>query len=540
MPRRTIWVIAAVTGIAALLGISPPARAGTYTISGTCGLWGAYNYRPDRIAVYPECYGLIARNVGGPFSTPAGAAGGWSFSAPAGTSVDSFSLQGSMGGLKGWQATGYLQGGGLNGFAFENCPGATCPGGDKYLLNTTYAGAGAGAVVLRVRCGSTKGCPNSGGVNGYFQLYASSFTLTDNTAPAVAITGGPLVGPGWRRGTAAVALNAVDNTGVRLVRAYLDGSPRAEAVRGCDYSRKAPCTNGPSTLMVATGGARDGRHTLTVQAIDTAGNGATASRTIATDNTAPTAPSQALLASRGAWQTTNRFALTWRNPPQTASPIAAARISLCPASNAPLDRRGCVVTTRPGSRAALADLQVPRAGAWTPRFWLRDAAGNEDPDSAVTLPALGFDPTPPQVALREPDPDDPLRIRVKASDATSGIARGEVELRRRGRNTWHSLATQLNPSGFSALVDDEALGDGVYDVRVRATDRAGNEASASTRPGGRRATIVAAAAHQDATRRRQGPSKPPQEPSPPQPRQASQYRLRTKRSSPRPAHDAGR
>ena len=205
-----------------------------------------------------------------------------------------------MGGLKGWQATGYLLGGGLNGFAFENCPGATCPGSDKYLLNTTYAGAGAGAVVLRVRCGSTKGCPNSGGVNGYFQLYASTFTLTDNTAPAVAITGGPLVGPGWRRGTAAVALNAVDNTGVRLVRAYLDGSPRAEAVRGCDYSRKAPCTNGPSTLMVATGGARDGRHTLTVQAIDTAGNGATASRTIATDNTAPTAPSQAL--AREPWR----------------------------------------------------------------------------------------------------------------------------------------------------------------------------------------------------------------------------------------------
>ena len=108
----------------------------------------------------------------------------------------------------------------------------------------------------------------------------------------------------------------------------------------------------------------------------------------------------------------------------------------------------------------------------------------------MTLPALGFDPTPPQVALREPDPDDPLRIRVKASDATSGIARGEVELRRRGRNTWHSLATQLNPAGFSALVDDEALGDGVYDVRVRATDRAGNEASASTRPGGRPATVV--------------------------------------------------
>src|SRR4051794_33290253 len=237
MRWQKICVVLTAIGIAALLAIAPAAGAGTYTISGTCGLWDAFNYRPDRIAVYPECYALIARNVGGPFSTPAGAQGGWSFSAPGGTSIDSFRLQGSMSGVSGWQATGYLQGGWLNGEAFENCPGANCPGGDKYLLNPTYTGADAGSVVLRVRCGSTKGCPNSAAY-GYFQLYTSSFTLTDNTSPGVAITGGALVAPGWHRGTAPVSLDAADNSGVRLVRAYLDGEPRAEALRGCDYSRK--------------------------------------------------------------------------------------------------------------------------------------------------------------------------------------------------------------------------------------------------------------------------------------------------------------
>ena len=153
----------AVAGIAALLSISPAARAGTYTISGTCGLWDAYNYRPDRIAVYPECYGLVARNVGGPFSTPAGAAGGWSFSAPAGTSIDSFSLQGSMGGVQGLAGNRLPPRRRAQRVRVRELPRDDVPGRRASTCSiTTYAGAGAGAVVLRVRCGSTKRLPELG------------------------------------------------------------------------------------------------------------------------------------------------------------------------------------------------------------------------------------------------------------------------------------------------------------------------------------------------------------------------------------------
>ena len=44
------------------------ARAGTYTVYGTCGLWAPYNNSPAYVAVYPACPELVTRNVGAPSS----------------------------------------------------------------------------------------------------------------------------------------------------------------------------------------------------------------------------------------------------------------------------------------------------------------------------------------------------------------------------------------------------------------------------------------------------------------------------------------
>ena len=38
------------------------ARAGTYTVYGTCGLWTPYNNSPAYVAVYPACPELVTRN----------------------------------------------------------------------------------------------------------------------------------------------------------------------------------------------------------------------------------------------------------------------------------------------------------------------------------------------------------------------------------------------------------------------------------------------------------------------------------------------
>jgi hypothetical protein len=86
--------------------------------------------------------------------------------------------------------------------------------------------------------------------------------------------------------------------------------------------------------------------------------------------------------------------------------------------------------------------------------------------------------------------DDPARVRVDATDATSGIARGEVLMRRLGGTAWRSAPAQLEPGGFSAMVDDEHLRDGVYELRAHAWDAAGNERSTDRRASGEPARLA--------------------------------------------------
>jgi hypothetical protein len=484
-----IQFIVVIACAAAALALAPSARAGTFTIRGTCGLWDAFNAIPSRIAVYPDCPTLVARNVGGAVSTPAGPPGGWVFYAPGGTSIASFTIEGNFYGTSGWQAAGYTEGGAFSGVPFASCPGATCPGGYQHLLGAGFNGGGAGAVVLRFRCGSVNGCPNHA-LFGFLHLFGASVTLTDHTAPGVAITGGSLVAGEWRRGLAAVDFSASDNSGIKLVRAFVDGSPRAEAMRGCSYWQKAPCPNGPGSLAISTAGLADGAHTVTVQVIDAGNNAGAHSRTIYTDNTPPVQPQNVVLEAGAGWRSTNRFGVRWQSPRQSASPIAEAVYSICPAGSGPDVQRRCVSGSRAVGAGSISDLRVPASGAWVLRLWLRDRAGNANPDSAVVLPGLRFDAEPPRLSLAEPDPNDPARISVHATDATSGIARGEIELRRQGEGTWRSLTVELAANGFSGVIDDEHLPDGAYDVRARATDHAGNETSTETLANGLAATVA--------------------------------------------------
>ena len=103
-----------------------------------------------------------------------------------------------------------------------------------------------------------------------------------------------------------------------------------------------------------------------------------------------------------------------------------------------------------GSRSGLnlqsiGDLELPGPGLWDLQLWLVDAAGNQQPASAVTIDGLGFDDTPPSaLAFAAPDPADPTRVRVHAADSESGIAAGAVEVRRDGEQAWQPLPTQAD------------------------------------------------------------------------------------------------
>ena len=317
---------------------------------------------------------------------------------------------------------------------------------------------------------------------GWSSLTWVSVTIADNTLPGIGNPRGPLWTDGWTSGVQQVVFDAGDNTGIREVRALVDGRVMAQAGRGCDVT-VTRCPDWPDAALdvATTNGVADGRHTLTVETVDRAGNVGSASREIKIDNTPPAAPQELSIDGGDGWRSANGFTIRWRNPEQAAAPIAAAEYRLCPVSG---PTSACVSGKREATGISeINDLKVPKEGEWTLTLWLRDAAGNARPETAAEPLQLHFDAGPPTVEIEPQDPQDPARVRVRATDAVSGIARGELELRRQGGKSWRSMPVTLEPGGFSGMIEDERLRDGVYDLRVRAWDAAGNERSSDRRDG---------------------------------------------------------
>ena len=235
--------------------------------------------------------------------------------------------------------------------------------------------------------------------------------------------------------------------------------------------------------------ASDGRHVVTAIATDAANNQATTSREVLIDNTPPGQALDVRIGGGDGWRSRNGFEVGWRNPAESAAPIGAVRYSLCPAANPDGDLSGCAEgAVRGRDIASVPDLRVGRPGEWRLRLWLEDEAGNADRERAVSAGVLRFDDDLPALRISPFSESDPTRVRVRASDATSGIADGQVEARREGENAWRSLPTRLEADGFSATLDDETLPRGRYELRARAVDRAGNERSTQTMADGERAT----------------------------------------------------
>jgi hypothetical protein len=341
---------------------------------------------------------------------------------------------------------------------------------------------------MRLRCGSASGCSRSAQY-GWAEVDSFAAILYDDSAPGVAINGGDILS-GWRRGTSTVTYDASDNSGIKTVRAYMDDRPRAEAPRGCNYNALVPCPNGGGSLSVDTTGMSDGAHRLTVQAVDTADNAANDVRTIYTDNTPPISPASLTLDGSDGWRTANSFDVSWNNPPQSAAPIAAADYVLCPSSNAANDSTGCQSGSRSGSNIdEISNVEVPHPGSWKLSLYLADAAGNAASSTAVTLPALRYDPDTPSAAFLPMTADDPTRVRVAASDATSGLSSESLEINLDGSPTWTEIPVTADPNGFSAALDDGALAQGLYHLRARVVDAAGNDRTIDTFDGGQPAAL---------------------------------------------------
>jgi len=312
-------------------------------------------------------------------------------------------------------------------------------------------------------------------------------TVEDKERPKIQLLKG--IPSGWHReNVLPLSFTATDNVGVVKMSVSIDGATATDPLSRSCFSGDSntlpwPCAavSPPLVASLEVAGLVDGPHVVKLSATDVAGNVSSATFEILTDHEAPRAPADAGLAGSGSWQRDNRFAVQWVNPAADASaPIDGIAYQLCPAANKAFDESGCVTGQRDGSGLTrLDDLAVPAAGEWTLRLALRDAAGNVDLDRSAKLEPLRFDGTAPMGAFLPFDPMDPATVRLAATDDSSGVASVEIEARRRGSAAWQALPVSPSGEAFTAPLDDDQLEPGIYDLRARLTDRAGNERTTS-------------------------------------------------------------
>ncbi|MEX0992869.1 MAG: hypothetical protein WDZ37_02630 [Solirubrobacterales bacterium] len=353
---------------------------------------------------------------------------------------------------------------------------------------------------LETRCGSLSGCSATStgktpANRAIFSATQISVRVRDDGIPRMRPIGGNAWMSGWHRGIEAVQFTSADWSGIRLHRLYVNGALEREddlldarwpAGIRCDYTRPQPCTSGTTGSMdVDTKRLPDGENRLRLEAVDPAGNVGASQRTIRVDNTAPAKVSAATVENGDGWRRSNGYSVGWENPPGQIAPIDRAHYSLCPAGGG-----ACVDGERAGEAIVPVDtpeaqpppaidridsIEVPEPGDYELRVWLRDAAGNADHDRASDALHLRFDDRPPAASFESQALSDPLAVKLSVSDAHSGVTSAAIEIRRAGTDEWHAMETQFAGPRAAARIDDLALRDGVYELRARVADRAGNE-----------------------------------------------------------------
>jgi len=330
---------------------------------------------------------------------------------------------------------------------------------------------GAGAVRIQAGCIYNPSCPAGGDIKLFTREIKAA--IDDSTAPGVSIQGGGLASGGWVSGVQGLTWSASDNVGIQTWR-HLIGGQRVDndGLRDCgDFNRVCPNLDSAEHLAYNTASLPDGPHTVTAEAVDRAGNSASASATFSSDNHAAAPPQNLAVDGGDGWRARPGFRVTWTNPVDGYSGLRRAVYQLC------RPRTGeCVSEASPEPTASRATtsgvIGVPRQGDWTLQLYLQDDAGNADPNSARTA-HLRYDSDPPNSAVFDNvDPNDPRHVGVAVDDAGSGLGSGEIDVRAAGSNEWTSLPAQVQGDDLVAAIDDEILPRGHFELRaIHATRR---------------------------------------------------------------------
>lgn len=326
-------------------------------------------------------------------ATP-GTRAGWTFTAPAGTSITGITYERFIGhqfdGFNDWspalRANGTIVPGETCLDSVEN--GETCsvgapPGGEP----ATITGLSAHELSVGVLCQVPSGDECVTGATehkAWAAMYGATVTLADPTPPTLGTPSGVLWGPGeaggFHKGTESVAVSADDvGGGAASIVLSADGRPVETYTAPCNFTFAGPCpsSTGTQTLTLPTAGLSDGAHTLALVATDAAGNqSAVASEQITVENSAPLPPVGLSATATQAGGST--FTATWSNPTGQVAPITGALYQVCPASGS-----GSCSAPAPAPAAGPATVTVPGPGSWSIAVWLSNAAGNASPAAAA-------------------------------------------------------------------------------------------------------------------------------------------------------------
>jgi hypothetical protein len=505
MTRHLRPVLGAALIFIALVVAPRPAFAGGYDViscnqtvaGGANHSWGAA--ADGGMTAYTDCparQGIVARSVYDGAASTFLQGAYMIFDAPEGNSIDSVSFEVGMRrpdcswGVEIVGGNRDLAGNILFGLpAGQSCDSQFQTDENTFLGGRYTYAVGAPRVRIEARCGAGS-CTRNGVAS--IHLRNVDVRVHDDVAPALSGGRGNLwTSNGWLAGSQAIGFDASDGAGIQEADVLVDGRTVLQQRNSCDFTNAAPCGQASidQSFVTAAFGV-DGPHTLTLAATDAAGNPSSVARTIDIDNSPPDSPQNLTVVGGDGWRPTNDFTVNWTStPPASGAPVAGAEWDLCPTPTT--TTASCTHGSANGAAlASLTHLKLAAPGAYTLKLWLRDAAGNQDDRLAAPPVTLRYDDASPNLAFLAPDPNDPTLIAVQTSDLGSGVASGQIQMRRQGVGNWLALPTAVQDGQLVAHIDDQHLGDGVFELQATATDVAGNQRTTATRTDGSPETVT--------------------------------------------------
>jgi hypothetical protein len=340
---------------------------------------------------------------------PSGTSAGWTFTAPAGTTIAGIDYKRYIGHIfdsnNSWSPALRADGTIVPG---ETCSDTIANSETCFVGGPPNEGGEPGTITalsahqlsIGILCQAPSGEECITGATEHqvwAAMYGAAVTVRDPTPPTLSAPSGALwergEADGFHKGTENVTVSAQDvGGGVQSIVLAADGKPVASYNAPCNFTFAQPCpsSTGPQRLTLPTTGLPDGTHTLTLLATDAAGNqSAIASEQITVDNNPPPAPMA--LAATATQADSSTFTATWTDPEGQVAPITGAIYQVCSATGS----EACSVPMAASTEGPVT-VTVPSPGTWTLAVWLTNAAGNSSAANAahttLVVPAAATNP----------------------------------------------------------------------------------------------------------------------------------------------------